>query len=61
MLLCLSFQEEHKLFFRFVPSDVDEVVASLDGCKSSGLDDFNFYFYKKFWDLLKVEIYGMFD
>lgn len=45
----------------FLHSEVDVVVVKMNGSKSLDPDGFNFSFYKKFWGLVKEELYVMFD
>lgn len=35
------------------------MVWSCDGNKARGPDDFNFNFIKKYWDTLKMDVWGM--
>jgi hypothetical protein len=42
-------------------SEIELAVATSDGNKSPGPDGFNFSFFKRFWDLIKVEVGVMFD
>jgi hypothetical protein len=44
----------------FEVSEVIDVIEQSYGNKSSGLDGFNFAFYKKFFGVLKVEIMKLF-
>lgn len=48
-------------FVRIVPSEVNEVVMGLDGCKTHDTNEFNFHTTKQFLDLLNMEVYGMFS
>ncbi|MCH82649.1 cysteine-rich receptor-like protein kinase, partial [Trifolium medium] len=45
----------------FTATEIEEVVLSSDGDKSSGPDGFNFAFFKRFWGLLKCEVGVLFD
>jgi hypothetical protein len=57
----LSLDEVSALTQPFRLEEIQDVVASSDGNKSSGPDGFNFSFYKKFWDLIKGELMTMFS
>jgi hypothetical protein len=57
----LSLDEVPALTQPFRLEEIQDVVASSDGNKSPGPDDFNFSFYKKFWDLIKGELMTMFS
>lgn len=46
---------------RFSPSKVDTMVVEIDGTKSPGSNGFIFSFSKKFWGLVKEEVYELFD
>lgn len=46
---------------RFSPSEVDTMVVEIDGTKSPSSNGFIFYFSKKFWALVKEEVYELFD
>jgi hypothetical protein len=45
----------------FSIEEIEEVVKNSDGDKSSGPNDFNFAFVKRFWYLIKGEVRIMFD
>jgi len=57
----LSEEENGVLIAPFSLMEIEAVVKASDGNKSSGLDGFNFAFFKEFWYLLKHEIRIMFD
>ncbi|GAU30728.1 hypothetical protein TSUD_145250 [Trifolium subterraneum] len=52
----LSEEENRGLISPFLLEEIQEVVCTSDGNKSSGPDGFNYAFLKKFWDLLKGDI-----
>lgn len=60
-LICLPLVEVGLIYFALTPAKIDMVKAYIDGCKSPRPNEFNFSFYKKFWDVLKLEIYVIFD
>jgi hypothetical protein len=45
----------------FSTAEIEVVVATSDRNKSPGQDEFNFSFFKRFWDLIKEEMGVMFD
>jgi hypothetical protein len=57
----LSEEENEDLIAIFTLEEIEEVVRSSDGSKSSGPDGFNFSFLKKFWAMLRGDIWTMFD
>ena len=47
-------------FALFEESEVKEAVWDCDGSKCSSPENFNFYFIKRFWDVLKGSFMGFF-
>ncbi|MCI77263.1 GPI transamidase component Gpi16 subunit, partial [Trifolium medium] len=52
----LSPDEVLELTTPFSGAEIKEVVVNSDGNKSPGPDGFNFAFFKRFWDILKVDV-----
>lgn len=44
-LLSICVEEDESLLASFLSSELDKVVAKINGSKSPRPDDFNFYFY----------------
>jgi len=57
----LSEEDNMELIAPFSLLEIEEVIKTSDGNKSSGPDGFNFVFFKEFWYLLKHEIRILFD
>lgn len=56
-----SVEDVESISTRFDHFEVDRVVTRMDVCKSSRPYEFNFEFYRKFQELLKEEMYIMFN
>jgi len=61
LFFSLSDVDSASLIALFEDDEIREVVLASDGLKCPDPDDFNFAFYKRFWDLLKGEVRMMFD
>lgn len=60
-LPCISFEDAKSLSTSIFPLEVDLVMPRINECKSLGVGDFNFMFYKRIWGIIKEDVYVMFD
>ena len=56
----LSLEEGANLSVHFSLKEIAVVVATSDGNNWPGLDGFNIWIFKRFWDIIKREVGGMF-
>ncbi|KAK8697640.1 hypothetical protein V6N13_113780 [Hibiscus sabdariffa] len=57
----LNREQGRNLERAFSEDEIWTIISSADGNKAPGLDDFNFTFYQKYWDVMKDEILILFN
>lgn len=55
----ISAEDNIMLTANFEESEIKEAIWNCDGYKCLGPDGYNFKFFKKFWDLLKSDVYKL--